>query len=99
MIGKDGTYDLEALPNRTNIQQVINIHKIEHWYQEKQKETAHGHKQLLPLLEEISEAWSALNPTTRKLAEAFMYINSGRGTMGQELAFSQDEEAVWEDYG
>lgn len=99
MIGKDSTYDLETLPNRTNIQQVVNIHEVERWYQEKQKEASHGHKQLLPLLEEISEAWSALNPMTRKLAEAFMYINSNRGTMGQELAFSQDEEAIWEDYG
>ena len=52
----------------------------------------------LPTFEELEYLRRQINPFERQLKVAWDYINSDRGTMGQELAFSQDEDAIWDDY-
>ncbi len=52
---------------------------------------------LFPTLEEIERASRELNPTYRTMRTAFNYINSDRGTMGQDLLFSRDEDEFWDD--
>lgn len=51
---------------------------------------------LFPTLEEIEFMARELNPTFRTTRTAFNHINSDRGTMGQEIAFSQDFD-IFED--
>ena len=51
---------------------------------------------LFPTLEEIEFMARELNPTFRTMRAAFNHINSDRGTMGQEIAFSQDFD-IFED--
>ena len=48
--------------------------------------------------EEFDFLRSEIDPFERKLQAVRDYINSDRGTMGQELAFSQDEYAMDEDW-
>lgn len=48
--------------------------------------------------EELEYLRRQINPFERQLQAAWDYINSDRGTMGQEFAFSQDENAIWDDY-
>ena len=52
----------------------------------------------LPTFEELEYLRRKINPFERQLQAAWNYINSDRGTMGQEFAFSQDESAIWDDY-
>lgn len=52
----------------------------------------------LPTFEELEYLRRQINPFERQLKVAWDYINSNRGTMGQGLAFSQDEDAIWDDY-
>lgn len=52
----------------------------------------------LPTFEELEYLRRQINPFERQLQAAWNYINSDRGTMGQEFAFSQDESAIWDDY-
>lgn len=54
---------------------------------------------LFPTLEEIEYHARQLNPTYQTMHAAFNYINSDRGTMGQELLFSRDEDEFWDDEG
>lgn len=51
-----------------------------------------------PTFEEFDFLKSEIDPFERKLQAVRDYINSDRGTMGQELAFSQDEYAMDEDW-
>ena len=51
---------------------------------------------LLPTLEELEQGFKSINPTYRTLEAAWNHINSDRGTMGQEIAFSQDFD-IFED--
>lgn len=54
---------------------------------------------LFPTLEEIEYRARQLNPTYQTMRAAFNYINSDRGTMGQELLFSRDEYEFLDDEG
>lgn len=48
--------------------------------------------------EELEYLRRQINPFERQLQAAWDYINSDRGTIGQEFAFSQDDNAIWDDY-
>lgn len=52
---------------------------------------------LLPTSEELNYLSREINPTYRTLKAAFNYINSDRGTMGQEFLFSRDEDEWLDD--
>ena len=52
----------------------------------------------LPTFEELEYLRRQINPFERQLKAAWDYINSDRGTIGQEFAFSQDEYAMDEDW-
>lgn len=100
MIKKDGTYDLDCARTIQNIEQLFNYNDFQKYYQKRKDESkAFREKELLPVFEEIQKEFLSIHPTARALAYAMNYIDSDRGTFGQELAFSQDEDILLEDYG
>lgn len=50
----------------------------------------------LPTFEELNYLKSQIDPRDRELQEIQNYLNSDRGTMAQELAFSQDWDLMEE---
>ena len=52
---------------------------------------------LLPTSEELERARLEINPTFRTMQAFWNYINSDRGTMGQEILASRDESEYWDE--
>ena len=51
-----------------------------------------------PTFESLEYLRKQFDPFERQMQAAWDYINSDRGTIGQEFAFSQDENAILDDY-